>query len=91
MFNSVSEKEEEAEAWLSGMKKYFQIYNYSNELKVKIVISNLTGKADIWWQDIKTVKGIKEQYITWKTFKIILNKSTFQNGTMKRRLRNSTS
>ena len=49
MFNGEIEKHEEAEAWLSGMKFFFQIYNYSNELKVKMVIFNLTGKADIWW------------------------------------------
>ena len=28
MFNGEVEKGEEAEAWLSSMKKYFQIYNY---------------------------------------------------------------
>ena len=33
MFNGEVDKGEEAEAWLSGMKKYFQIYNYSNRLK----------------------------------------------------------
>ena len=33
MFNGEVEKGEEAEAWLSGMKKYFQIYNYSDILK----------------------------------------------------------
>ena len=51
------------------MKKYFQIYNYSDELKAKMTIYNMTGKIDIWWQDIKKVKGIKERYVTWKTFK----------------------
>ena len=40
---------EEAEAWLSGIKKYFQIYNYSNQLKARMEIYNLTGKVDIWW------------------------------------------
>ena len=59
MFNGEIEKGEEAEAWLSNMKKYFWIYNYSNELKAKMTIYNLTGKTDIWWQDIKKVKGIK--------------------------------
>ena len=29
-FNGETEKGEEAESWLSGMKKYFQIYNYPN-------------------------------------------------------------
>ena len=59
MFNGEIEKGEEAEAELSDMKKYFQIYNYSNELKAKMAIYNLTGKEDIWWQYIKKVKGIK--------------------------------
>ena len=68
MFNGEIEKEEEAESWLIGMKKYFQIYNYSNELKAKMAIYNLTGKGDIWWQDIKKLKGIKERHVTWKKF-----------------------
>ena len=32
-------------------------------------IYNLIGKAEIWWQDIKRVKGIKEKNINWSTFK----------------------
>ena len=32
-------------------------------------IYNLIGKADIWWQDLKWVKGIKEKSINWSTFK----------------------
>ena len=32
-------------------------------------IYKLIGKADIWWQDIKRVKGIKEKNINWSTFK----------------------
>ena len=71
MFNGKIEKGEEAEAWLFGMKKYFQIYNYSDELKTKMTIYNLTEKVDIWWQDIKKVKNIKEHYVAWNTFKKI--------------------
>ena len=56
MFNREVEKDEEAEAWLSGMKKYFQIYNYSDRLKSQMAIYNLTRKADIWWKYIKRVK-----------------------------------
>src|SRR5882757_5413783 len=52
-FNGETEKGEEAESWLSGMKKYFQIYSYSNQLKERMVIYNLTGKAYIWWRDLK--------------------------------------
>ena len=38
MFNGNVEKGEEAEAWLSGMKKYFQIYNYSYRVKARMAI-----------------------------------------------------
>ena len=62
-FNGETEKGEEAESWLSGMKKYFQIYNYSNQLKSRMAIYNLSGKADIWWQDLKRVKGIRAKNI----------------------------
>ena len=50
-------------------KKYFQIYNYSDRMKDIIVIYKLTGKDDIWWQDIKRVKKIREKYVTRRTFK----------------------
>ena len=30
-FHGETEKGDEVESWLSGMKKYFQIYNYSNQ------------------------------------------------------------
>ena len=50
---------EKKEAWLSGMKKYFHIYNYFDELKTKMSIYKLTRKAYILLQDIKKVKGIK--------------------------------
>ena len=69
MFNGEVEKGEETEAWLLGMKKYFQIYNYSDRLEAQMAIYNLIGKAVIWWQDIKRVKNIKEKYLTWTLFK----------------------
>ena len=68
-FNGETKKGEEAESWLSRMKKYFQIYNYSNQLKARMAIYNLSGKAGIWWQDLKRVKGIKEKNVNWSTFK----------------------
>ena len=64
MFNGEVDKDEEAKAWLSGMKKYFQIYNYLDRLKYQMAIYNLTGKDEIWWKDIKRVKTLKEKYVT---------------------------
>ena len=77
MFNGEVEKGEEAEAWLSGMKKYFHIYNYSNKLKARMAIYNLTRKADILWQDLKRVKNLKEKCVTWQTFKSYFKRKFF--------------
>ena len=46
-FNGETEKGEEVEAWISEMKKYFQIYNYSNQLKARMEIYNFIEKVDI--------------------------------------------
>ena len=34
-----------------------------------MTIYNLIGKADIWWKDLKRVKGIREKNTNWSTFK----------------------
>jgi hypothetical protein len=37
-------------------------------LKAQIAIFNLNGKNSIWWEDIKNVKGIHEEDLSWKKF-----------------------
>jgi len=59
-------KGEEAKAWLLSLKKYFRVHNYSKNLKARIAIFNLNGKAFIWWEDLKNVKGIHEKDLSWK-------------------------
>ena len=89
MFNGEVEKGEEVEAWLSEMKKYFQIYNYFDKLKSWMAIYNLTGKVDIQWQDIKRVKNLKEKYLTWRDFKKYFKMNFYLNNTTKKELKNS--
>jgi hypothetical protein len=60
-FDKESKIGEEAKAWLLDIKKYFQMYNYSNNMKVRMAIYNLKGKASIWWQGLKLAKGLKEK------------------------------
>ena len=74
MFNGEVQKGEDAEALLSRMKKYFHIYNYSDKLKARMDIYNLTRKDNIWWQDIKRVKNMKEKYLTCRVFKKYLKR-----------------
>jgi hypothetical protein len=40
---------EDVEDWLLGIRKYFQLRNYSSNLEAIIAIYNLQGKASILW------------------------------------------
>eukprot|EP00253_Pinus_taeda_P015343 PITA_15343 len=62
------EQEEAAEAWIINMNKYFQLYEYDNNLKARLAIFQLQGKATLWWEEVKIVKGVTEQNITWVSF-----------------------
>eukprot|EP00253_Pinus_taeda_P012142 PITA_12142 len=62
------EQEEAAEAWLINMNKYFQLYEYDHNLKARLAIFQLQGKATLWWEEVKIVKGVTEQSITWDSF-----------------------
>eukprot|EP00253_Pinus_taeda_P019771 PITA_19771 len=62
------EQEEAAEAWLINMNKYFQLYEYDHNLKARLAIFQLQGKATLWWEEVKIVKGVIEQTITWDNF-----------------------
>jgi hypothetical protein len=46
-FDGEIKKGEEVEVWLLGLKKYFKVYDYSENLKVRIAIFNLNRKASI--------------------------------------------
>eukprot|EP00253_Pinus_taeda_P005349 PITA_05349 len=65
------EHEEAAEAWLINMNKYFQLYEYDHNLKAGLAIFQLQGKATLWWEEVKIVKGVTEQNITSDNFQKI--------------------
>ena len=50
------------------MRKYFQVQDYYGNMKVRIGIFNLTGRASIWWEHFRKVKSINEKKIVWKLF-----------------------
>ena len=47
---------EKDEEWLLGMRKYFQVHNWSSEMKSWLSIYNLNRKAARWWIDLKNTK-----------------------------------
>jgi hypothetical protein len=68
-FDGEHKKDEDAETWLLGMRKYFQLHNYSSHAKGRIFIYQLKGKASMWWDQLVQVQHIKEKSVTWREFK----------------------
>jgi hypothetical protein len=68
-FDGEHKKNEDAETWLLGMRKYFQLQNYSSHAEGRISIYQLKGKASIWWDQLVQVQCLKEKNVTWKEFK----------------------
>jgi hypothetical protein len=68
-FDGEHKKEEDAEIWLLGMKKYFQLQNYSAHAEGRIAMYQLKGKASMWWDQLVQVQHIREKEVTWKEFK----------------------
>jgi hypothetical protein len=48
-FDGEHKKDEYAETWFLGMRKYFQLHNYSSHREGIISIYQLKGKASMWW------------------------------------------
>ena len=67
-FNGEIKDGQEAEACLLGMIKYFQVQEYSGNMKARVSIFNLTGRESIWWENFRQVKKINERKIVWKQF-----------------------
>ena len=44
---------QEAESWLLGMRKYFQVQDYLGNMKSRVAIFNLIGIASIWWEHFR--------------------------------------
>jgi hypothetical protein len=68
-FDGEHQKEEDVETWLLGMRKYFQLQNYSSHAEGRIEMYQLKGKASMWWDQLVQVQHIKEKNVTWKEFK----------------------
>jgi hypothetical protein len=73
-FNGEREREDDAEAWFLGLKRYFQLHNYLSNLEARISTYHLHGKAAMWWDQLKQVEHVNESGITWKQFKKYFHK-----------------
>ena len=65
-FDGEHKKDEDAETWLLGMRKCFQLHNYSSHAEGRIVVYKIKGKESMWWDQLVQVQHIKEKNVTWK-------------------------
>lgn len=64
-FDEYLKKLEDAKAWLLGMKKFFELHDYTENMKAKIAILSLKGKEDICWEYVKWVRDITTKELSW--------------------------
>ena len=51
-FDGEVKSDQEDESWLLGMRKDFQVQDYSGNMKARVAIFNLNGRASIWWEHL---------------------------------------
>jgi len=76
-FDGDLKKLEDANAWLLGMKKFFELHDYTVNMKAIIAIFGPKGKADIWWEVVKQVRDITREELSWHEFKRLFSKKYF--------------
>ena len=67
-FDGEVNKIEESEALLLRMKKYFRVHNYSKNMKARVDISSMKVNFDIWYENLRNVKVIRENRFSWRIF-----------------------
>jgi hypothetical protein len=54
-FDGEREREDDVEAWLLGLQRYFQLHNYSSNLEARIATYHLHEKVAMWLDQMKQV------------------------------------
>jgi hypothetical protein len=49
MFDGEHKKDEDVKTWFLGIRKYFQLKNYSSHAEGRIAMYQLKGKESMWW------------------------------------------
>ncbi|KAK2984628.1 hypothetical protein RJ640_001446 [Escallonia rubra] len=63
---------EDAEAWLSKLKKRFKLLNITDRQKVDLSIYHLENEADQWWKMVELTLTTEEEHaLTWARFQEI--------------------
>ena len=68
-FDGEVKQEKDVEAWLIGLRKFFQLHQYTPNMEARVAIYHLQGKATIWWDQLVKLKDIDEDKTSWRKFK----------------------
>eukprot|EP00253_Pinus_taeda_P002202 PITA_02202 len=80
-FDRDVKKPEVAEAWILEINKFFKLHEYIDNMKARIVIFSLKGKADMWWEGVKQIRDIRTYDLSWREFKRLFRKKyLFESG-----------
>ena len=60
-FEGEIKRSQDALALLFSMKKLFRLHDYVENMKDRVATFSLKGKEDIWWEDVKNFRGIREE------------------------------
>jgi hypothetical protein len=75
-FDGEHKKDEDAETWLLGMRKYFQLHNYSSHAEGRIAIYQLKGKASCGGINLCRCNTLKRKVLLGDNSRSILRRST---------------
>ena len=63
-FDGELKKPKDVEAWFLGTRKFFEMHDYTKNMKAMKVIFSPKGKANIWWEEVKCVKGMRTKQLS---------------------------
>ena len=63
-FDGEVKKGEDDKTWLIGLKKFFQLHQYTPNMEARVAIYYLQGKASIWRDQLVKLKDIDEDKIS---------------------------
>ena len=56
------------------MNKFFEMHDYTDNMKARIAIFSLKGNVNIWWEHVKRIRDIETSELSWWKFRRIFRK-----------------
>ncbi|KAL3726558.1 hypothetical protein ACJRO7_031457 [Eucalyptus globulus] len=77
---------EEAEQWIDGMERIFQLLDYTNAEKIVLAEYQLEGNAKFWWRASKDIIFPPGTDVNWEDFVRAFNRKHFSDCAKDRKI-----